>query len=169
MKFFWVDAERPGGTEIDGWVFHAGSLLRRMDVKRVGPLHIRGRATASRGMCEVAGRVRTEIVYRCSRCLTSVEDLLEAPLQEVFSRLPLTFEQEEADVIYAPGDAVELDACAFQALFLGMRLQVLCAPQCKGLCPVCGLDRNTASCDCDTERIDPRWEALGDAMARGKP
>jgi uncharacterized protein len=36
---------------------------------------------------------------------------------------------------------------------------VVCRPDCKGLCPRCGADLNTAPCDCEPE-LDPRWEAL---------
>ena len=167
VKVFWVDAEKPGGAELDDWLFRAGDLARRADVWRIGPLHMWGRATASRGVCEVRGRVAAEVWYRCSRCLCGVEDLVDAPLQEVFSRAPLSLEQQEADVVHSPGEAIELDAYAEQAIFVGLRAQVLCSPQCKGLCPVCGIDRNTSSCACELERLDPRWESLGEAMRRG--
>jgi len=36
----------------------------------------------------------------------------------------------------------------------------LCKPDCKGLCPECGIDRNQATCDCSENEIDPRWEGL---------
>ena len=36
----------------------------------------------------------------------------------------------------------------------------LCRDDCAGLCPVCGIDRNAAECDCDLNPPDPRWDAL---------
>ena len=37
---------------------------------------------------------------------------------------------------------------------------VLCRDDCAGICPVCGIDRNTGACDCDTTVRDDRWAAL---------
>ena len=36
----------------------------------------------------------------------------------------------------------------------------LCKDDCAGICPNCGIDRNMATCDCDTSATDPRWSAL---------
>jgi uncharacterized protein len=38
----------------------------------------------------------------------------------------------------------------------------VCRPDCAGLCPVCGIDRNVEQCGCDTSRSDDRWSALDD-------
>ena len=35
-----------------------------------------------------------------------------------------------------------------------------CRPDCKGLCPSCGQDRNSESCDCEDDNIDLRWAGL---------
>ena len=35
----------------------------------------------------------------------------------------------------------------------------LCRPDCLGLCPTCGADRNEEPCTC-AEPGDPRWAAL---------
>ena len=34
------------------------------------------------------------------------------------------------------------------ALLLEMPMRFLCKPDCKGLCPVCGRNRNIESCTC---------------------
>ena len=36
----------------------------------------------------------------------------------------------------------------------------LCKDDCAGICPNCGIDRNTGTCDCETSATDPRWSAL---------
>jgi len=36
-------------------------------------------------------------------------------------------------------------------LQLEIPLKPLCRPECKGLCPTCGADRNVAPCDCREE------------------
>ena len=37
---------------------------------------------------------------------------------------------------------------------------ILCRADCRGLCPMCGIDLNTGSCTCTPVTGDPRWEAL---------
>jgi uncharacterized protein len=39
-------------------------------------------------------------------------------------------------------------------------MQLLCKPECAGLCPQCGTNRNTKPCDCAQKFEDPRWDAL---------
>ena len=36
----------------------------------------------------------------------------------------------------------------------------LCKDDCAGICPNCGIDRNSATCDCGAVTADPRWAAL---------
>jgi len=46
------------------------------------------------------------------------------------------------------------------ALLLEMPLAPLHDPNCAGLCPTCGVNRNLTHCECVTKEIDPRWAAL---------
>jgi len=45
-------------------------------------------------------------------------------------------------------------------------MQRVCSPDCKGICPVCGRNRNETACQCpaepvpDVESADDRWKAL---------
>ena len=39
-------------------------------------------------------------------------------------------------------------------------MQPLCRPDCQGLCPVCGKDRNVDPCQCQVEWVDPRLAVL---------
>jgi uncharacterized protein len=36
----------------------------------------------------------------------------------------------------------------------------LCRAECAGLCPSCGIDRNSGDCDCSVMVRDDRWAAL---------
>jgi uncharacterized protein len=39
-------------------------------------------------------------------------------------------------------------------------MQRVCSDACKGICPVCGRNRNETLCDCQVESADDRWGAL---------
>ena len=47
-------------------------------------------------------------------------------------------------------------------------MQPLCSAGCRGLCPGCGIDRNTGACACETAASDPRWAALA-SLGERKP
>jgi len=44
-------------------------------------------------------------------------------------------------------------------LIVNIPMRIFCREDCKGLCPLCGTNRNKSSCDC-TESTDPRWDTL---------
>jgi uncharacterized protein len=61
----------------------------------------------------------------------------------------------------SPDDRLPLDTMARDALVLAFPAFPLHSPDCAGLCPVCGVDRNTVDCGHGgTENLDPRWAAL---------
>jgi uncharacterized protein len=55
---------------------------------------------------------------------------------------------------------LDLAAVVAQGLLLESEGVRYCRPDCKGLCPHCGQDRNTEPCRCEDEKIDSRWADL---------
>jgi uncharacterized protein len=48
-----------------------------------------------------------------------------------------------------------------QGLWLAMPMEMFCRPDCAGLCPHCGGNRNLGECQCEGAAVDPRWAILG--------
>jgi len=94
----------------------------------------------------------------CFRCLrdTVVEESVNA--REYQATNPGG--DEELRSPYVTGDTLELSGWARDALALGLPLQILHAPDCAGLCPVCGKDLNDEPHTHDEIAADPRWAAL---------
>lgn len=57
------------------------------------------------------------------------------------------------------GDVLDLEPLARDAVLLELPLAPLCAEDCLGLCPQCGINRNEEVCSCE-QPVDPRWSAL---------
>ena len=55
---------------------------------------------------------------------------------------------------------VDITEAVREGLLVAEPLQVLCKEECRGLCPVCGVDRNVESGECDTDTVGPRLAAL---------
>jgi uncharacterized protein len=94
----------------------------------------------------------------CFRCLrdTVVEQSVDA--REYQATNP--GDDEELRSPYVADDTLELSAWARDALALGLPDKILHAPDCAGLCPVCGKDLNEEPHTHDEIAADPRWAAL---------
>ena len=67
---------------------------------------------------------------------------------------------EELRSPYVEDDRLDVSAWARDALALAVPDQILCRPDCAGLCPVCGKDLNAEPHEHVEDRVDPRWAAL---------
>ena len=107
----------------------------------------------------VSGTVSATVLTACVRCLRQFDQELEVPVRELFALEPGAEEDEGYAVL--PDDRLPLDTMARDALVLGFPAFPLHRPDCAGLCPVCGADRNTVDCGHgDAEPTDPRWAGL---------
>ena len=109
----------------------------------------------------VTGKVSATAVVRCVRCLREFDQEVEAEVRELFTLEPR--EDEDEGYVVLRDDRLPLDTMARDALVLAFPAFPLHSPDCAGLCPVCGADRNTTDCGHGgTAPIDPRWAGLAD-------
>jgi uncharacterized protein len=109
----------------------------------------------------VSGVVSATAVVSCVRCLRQLDQEVEVEVRELFALAPGD-DQDEGYAVLAD-DRLPLDTLARDALVLAFPPFPLHSPDCAGLCPVCGADRNTTDCGHGgTAPIDPRWTGLAD-------
>ena len=97
----------------------------------------------------------------CRRCLVEVVGTARIDVDEVYQD-PSDVSVVDGDAFPIEGDQIDLVPAVRELLLLELPDGVLCRDDCAGICPVCGIDRNRASCDCDTTVRDERWAALAD-------
>lgn len=118
-----------------------------------------------RGKLAFAGEVA------CSRCLSPVPFERTQEVAWLFSPAHLkaaTQEErelsgEELDVVFYDALSFPFDPFVEEQLQLEIPMKPLCREGCRGLCPECGADLNTAPCTCGAAP-DGRWEALNDLL-----
>jgi len=111
----------------------------------------------------VTGKVSATAVVRCVRCLRELDHEVEVEVRELFALEPGDDEDEDQGYAVLPDDRLPLDTMARDALVLAFPAFPLCRPDCAGLCPVCGADRNSVDCGHGgADDIDPRWAGLAD-------
>ena len=56
---------------------------------------------------------------------------------------------------------IDTDADVVEEIMLSFPSQILCSPDCRGICPVCGQNKNVGDCSCaENKEPDPRWAKL---------
>jgi uncharacterized protein len=103
----------------------------------------------------VTGRVTAPWEAPCRRCLGPVHGLLDVEVHELYQAHP-----ESEDAFALDGELLDLEPLVREAVLLDLPLAPLCRPDCAGLCPECGADRNLTDCGHRPARGDPRWGAL---------
>jgi uncharacterized protein len=106
----------------------------------------------------VRGDVSTTATMSCVRCLTERQQEVRVEVQELFALDSREAEEEGYAVL--PDDRLPLDTMVRDALLLAFPFAPLCRPDCGGLCPVCGANRNEVDCGHDAGVVDERWDAL---------
>lgn len=117
------------------------------------------------GVLRLTGAIKTIYSTCCARCLEPLEIPLEAETDTLLTHDAQAAEAED-EVYLLSGEEVEVEDILLPALFLQVEMTYLCRPDCKGLCPVCGADRNKTSCSCSERRIDPRLAVLGSLLQK---
>lgn len=117
------------------------------------------------------GEIQCVLQGNCDRCGEDVTIPIQCDLKETFTNLLAKADeeaQEDEDVVhFFEGDEIDLLPYVEQAIFLVMPMKTLCRPDCKGLCPQCGINLNENECSCDKSPIDPRFAVLADLLNKG--
>ena len=119
------------------------------------PLHATGAAellAQSEGEVRVEGRYTVEMTAKCDRCLGVARASLWMPRSICITGLSLTLrkrkrssiDEGEAEIGFYEGGGMELEDILREQVLLVLPMQRVCSEGCKGICPVCGRNRNEA-------------------------
>jgi uncharacterized protein len=149
-----------------------GEIVYDDDVRQAGDLRAKGYAQLfhnTLGEIRICCQVTVEMLASCDRCLETAKfpvdselDLYYRPEPRPRAHQEVRIDEGEVDVSFYKGDGVTLEDTLREFIFLSLPMQRICGPECKGICPYCGENRNTAACKCSTVKVDPRWSALKD-------
>ncbi len=149
-----IDAVVPTGTGVE-W---QGPVRGMMELERSG------------GVYTARGQLTATAVVPCSRCALPHAVPLVAHVEErvVLEQIdePASFREAEAEepIPILSGEVLDLSELVRQTLILAVPPRSLCQPDCRGLCPECGADRNREECSCAARRTDPHLEALRELL-----
>jgi uncharacterized protein len=141
------------------------------NLEQISPLHAVGSAEVlkdSDGEVRVQGHYTVEFSAPCDRCLVTARhpldagfDLFYRPASVIAYDEEIEIDEGEAEIGFYDGGGMELEDILREQILLALPMQRVCSEDCKGICPVCGKNRNQSACDCHTNAGDDRWRALG--------
>jgi uncharacterized protein len=131
----------------------------------LGGLALRGRLSRSGDDYLLQGHIGGVLEATCARCLETARLPVDVPLAVTF----VSADEDEADldddadVVAFAGREIDLGDEMRDEILLAIPLKPLCLESCRGLCPVCGGNRNTVPCDCEERQRQTasRFAALG--------
>ncbi len=140
------------------------------------PVHFEGDVERLSGETyHLRGRLQASLGLPCARCAEPFAFAVDTPVDLRF--VPAATQQpagradeDEDDESGAEGDdpslvpydapRIDLAQVAREQCYLALPMKPLCRPDCQGLCPHCGINRNVATCTCENRWEDPRLAGL---------
>ncbi len=157
---------RPVRFDVD---IPAGEIEFDNKITQSSMLHAEGTAQLlnhSLGEIRVQGKLKVTMGATCDRCLEATGfpidnqfDLVYMPAGESTGGED-EIEDAAIEVGYYEGNGLALNDVLREVVLLALPMQLVCREECKGICPVCGQNRNLRDCGCQAELADDRWSTL---------
>jgi len=145
-----------------------GTLPSDHDVYRIAaPIALNVAVRKDRTQYRLVGRVQTTVELTCSRCLEGFPlvvdeafDVLFLPHTEPRGAEERAVEEDDLSTAYFSDNVIDLGQLMQEQCYLAVPMKPLCSEMCRGLCPECGINLNTGSCNCRQTWVDPRLAVL---------
>ncbi len=161
-----IPVEKIGPKGLDLSLYLMVNKARLTEGKASSPIHLKVKIRKKGNLIKAWGKVEGEVMLTCSRCaeefpfrINSSFSLDLLPLEELSSG-EMELEEKDMDTAFYSEGNLDLDALAADQINLSIPMKPLCRPDCKGICPVCGANRNKVDCGHRPETKDPRLSKL---------
>lgn len=141
--------------------------FREAGVRQMGTLKVDAVAELVEQEIRIRGHLSARFEASCDRCLGRVEIPLEADFNLAYRSVAEIAREEEMEVPddelavgFYSGEGLALRDVVAEQVMLAVPMKVVCRPDCLGLCPTCGVNRNIESCGCSSKREDSPFAFL---------
>ena len=126
----------------------------------VAPVHVQLQVDNTGKSLLVKGTIDTEIAAQCGRCLEAFRYSVHQIYEDEWVYVTQATEEQKETALVFQKDEIDLTERILEQIVLALPMRFICSSECKGLCPVCGVNKNVKSCECVQDDIDPRLAAL---------
>lgn len=128
----------------------------------VKPVRIEGTVSNNSGVIKLAYSVEFSLKKPCDRCAVVVEKEYSYSFQHTL--VTQLNGEDTGELLLVEDNKLDMDELVIADILLELPMKFLCSPDCKGLCPQCGVNKNVEQCSCTVKQIDPRLEILKNLM-----
>jgi uncharacterized protein len=104
----------------------------------------------------VQAQLQTALEDECYRCLDPIINHVAVDLEELYAY----HSSHNAEFRINEDAILDLAPLLRAEVLIATSARRLCRPDCRGLCPQCGVNLNHTTCQCDLDDVDPRLAAL---------
>lgn len=108
------------------------------------------------------GNFKAEVINECSRCLETFSQSINFSFTELYAFREKDMTEEQ--LLVPESGYIEMEPLIRDFMLLNISDNSLCKEGCKGLCKICGTNKNDATCKCEEDVIDPRLAKLQDLL-----
>ncbi len=133
------------------------------------PLFVRMFLVKEKNYIRVRGKIEGGFFARCHKCLEEftypvnikIETFLYSQTDfRVDTEDEIELDKEDLNQEFFDGVEIDIDLVVAEEIFLSLPQVLVCSDNCKGLCPVCGSNRNFSDCGCVNVVRSPFAELL---------
>jgi uncharacterized protein len=139
----------------------------------VDPIGLQAEVSRDRDTFRLAGHVRSALELTCCRCLEPFRlpvdeafDVLYLPHRENAGEGEREVEDDDLATAFYRDQVLDLGQLVLEQFYLAVPMKPLCREDCRGLCPLCGTNLNTAPCSCTVAWEDPRLAPLRNLLKK---
>ncbi len=150
--------------------FPVAADLSQDGVEFTAPINFRLRLQQSGQLVEVDGQLETTVRLSCGRCLQPYDKVLNSRFALTFTPyvaeeqgqedVEVELDTDELGLVYYREECLELLPPLQDQLVMALPIAPLCSEECRGLCPECGCDLNSESCNCEKKVFNNKFSAL---------
>ncbi|MFH1454087.1 MAG: DUF177 domain-containing protein [Armatimonadota bacterium] len=121
---------------------------------------IKAKATNAGSRIWVEGTIKTRIKLNCVRCCEDFifpvnvefkEEFLDKHSEQVIKLKDEDMEEVEFFIYDKNSNIIDINEAVRQSILTSFGINPICGPDCKGICTVCGKNRNLEDCNCKSE------------------
>jgi uncharacterized protein len=137
-------------ARVDGDLDPEDPVWEEADPRPAGAIRVVGRLSAAGAdRFYFSGRLEGRVALECRRCLAPIDLKVEDEAHFIF--VPEGgIEADDPDVyLFDPmARSLDLRPAVRESWLLAAPQFAVCREDCRGICPTCGTDLNTGSCEC---------------------
>ena len=126
-------------------------------IELAAPLSVSGAYAFDGKGFSLQARGNTVLCCKCARCGEPFQQAYAFPVNERFTK---TSDPNEDEMYPYTGERLDLDQAVMDNFYLHLPVASFCKEDCKGLCPVCGVNCNQYACACGEGSAAGRFSAL---------